>query len=206
MFFVKLHDKIIIPNGYTFNLFNDLLFTLNPFYDIMPNFIRFQSLVFILLIFTACGNLSSKDPFKNCKYSKPEAIFKLPNDRILDHTFEVQGIEGIEEVVFTNQQSLTVIQSGCDYITQEFQIKLSGNLRNQEHTFWINQSIGFFQFLGGLGSQYLVFNAWSQAIHELKDQIQLGAFQEIQPGYFVKIDRILSSDHAILMLTLTEKP
>ena len=172
----------------------------------MPNFIRFQSVVIVLLIFTACGNSGSEDPFKDCKYSKPEAIFKLPNDRILNHTFEVQGIEGLEEVVFTNQQSLTVIQSGCDYITQEFQIKLPGNLRNQEYNFWINQSIGFFQFLGELGSQYLVFNAWSQAINELKDQIQLGAFQEIQPGYFVKIDRILSSDHAILMLTLTEKP
>ncbi|MCI5082551.1 MAG: hypothetical protein MRY78_12705 [Saprospiraceae bacterium] len=172
----------------------------------MPRLVTiiFSSILMLTLI--ACGSEGTSDPFANCKYSQPAPIFKGPNTGIVSHSFKLEGTQGIEEVQFSNGMNLTLVQSGCDFIRQDFQFRLNGNLRNKEEAFWIQKAVESFQFLGSLGPQFLAFNAWGQAIENIKGEIRLGAYTELQPEYFIKLDRVLSSDHAILMLTLTEKP
>ena len=145
--------------------------------------------------------------FENCRYGKPVAIFEESLPGIAKHDFQLKAGEGIERVVFESGKELTIIQSGCDSIRQDFHFVFPDEkYANADPSFWIDTTVEEFRAFAGLGPQYLMFSSWAQSIASKKESIRLAQSEEIQPGFFVRIDRIVSSDHAILMVTLSEKP
>lgn len=159
------------------------------------------------MLLSACnGTEKSSEPFADCKYGTPIAIFKPGLPGLVSHQFDLNETESIEQLEFKDSLELTLVQSGCDERKQEFQFKLMGNYQDQPNEFWVEQTLDLLQKLGRLSPDYQVFNAWAEALSLQQDKIRLAQPSEVQPGFFVRIDKILSQEHAILLLILSEKP
>lgn len=166
-------------------------------------------ILFLLIGISAfsCRHQSSADNFKDCPSGKPEAIFSKDIAPIQRHQFQIRRQEAIETIVFESGKKLTIIQTGCDSIRQEFRFEFPDKIEgNQPAAYWVDQAVREFEFLSSLGPQYLVFSSWAQAISNNSNAIHLSESTEIQPGFFVRIDRITGSDHTILTVILSEGP
>ncbi len=159
-----------------------------------------------LLLLLSCQNQSADAYFADCRYGKPEAIFSEELDGVVEHSFRLKPREGIEELRFESGKRLTIVQAGCDSIRQDFQFYLPGSLPKADAEYWVGKAVEEFQQLGSIGPRYMMFSSWAQAIAARAETIQLTESTEIQPGFFVRIDRVVSQDHAMLMVTLSETP
>lgn len=157
-----------------------------------------------LLILPACKNNAAKDSFSDCKYGRPEAIFEPSLSDISNHQFSVEKNESIEDIQFKDGRELRIMQSGCDRIKQEFHFKLPGDLKDKDANFWLLAAVNQFKQLSALGPNYAAYDLWAQAIARKADEIKLAQETELEAGFTFTYDRIISSDHAILMLTLSE--
>ena len=166
----------------------------------------------ILLITGVCMFMFACQPeqgaehdFSKCRYEAPEAIFSNSMPEISNHNFEIRNGIGVEKVTIKNRLQLTLIQEGCDYITQEFEFKWLGNHMNEPDYFWIQQSVDKFYQLGHLGAAYLTYRALAKAIESTSGQIQLNSPIELQPGVYLSIEPNPTPDEAILLITLSEQ-
>jgi hypothetical protein len=158
------------------------------------------------VLLSACGKSDKSDPFADCKYSRPEAIFSQNLPGVSRHSFEIAEGSAIEKLQLDKGIRLTVLQSGCEEVRQEFRFEMPGKYQERGPDFWIDQSIMQLDKLADLGPEYFIFEAWARGVFEKNDQISLGRNTEIQPGFDIRIDRELHSDHAILVLTLSGQP
>jgi hypothetical protein len=166
-------------------------------------------LIVLGILFFSCQNNDTKGYFENCLYGQPEAIFNKEMEEVAKHEFKIKQKEGIENVQFTDGLELTIFQSGCDYIRQQFQFEMaapSDTIDTNTTEYWVAQAINSFQKLGELGPQFFSYSSWAQAIAERAADFKLAEFLEVQPGFFVKIDRIESLDTHTLLITLSEEP
>jgi len=160
-----------------------------------------------ILLFS-CQNNNEKDEFENCRYGEPKAIFDTEMEEVKSHQFRIKQKEGVENVSFTDGTELTIFQSGCDYIKQQFQFEMAVTNDSTDTSlpeYWIAATINVFQKLGSMGPDFFSYSSWAQAIAERAADFKLAEFLEVQPGFFVKIDRIESSDSHTLLVTLSEE-
>ncbi len=168
--------------------------------------------IFLLLLgtlFLSCQNNTADDGFEQCKYGKPEAIFDPEMEEVTSHRFRIKQKEGIEKVRFQSGMELTIYQSGCDYIKQEYQFATSpppDSIDTGKPEYWISRTIESFQELGNLGTQFFSYGSWAQSIAEKAAEFKLAEYLEVQQGFYVKIDRIEGGDENILLVTLSENP
>lgn len=169
------------------------------------NIIRFPIifLLFTTLLF-ACGE-SNSDPFADCQYKKPVAAFSESLSEVNSHTFKMEGTTGVEQVVFKNGVSLELYQSGCNEIRQEFRFTIPGTFEVDEPQFWVDQAARQFDYLGELSDAHAGMLMWAGEIRKNTTRLELGQALEIQPTYFIKIDRIRSTDKALIIVELFQR-
>lgn len=160
----------------------------------------------LLLLIVACRNQGAEAYFENCKYGKPQAIFDVSVPGIIEHEFQLKREEGVEKITFESGKDLTIRQMGCETIRQEFAFDLPGQYEKGSAQAWIERAVQEFQSLASLGPDYLMFSSWAQAIAAKSEQIRLAESVEIQPGFYVRIDRVVGADNATLLITLSETP
>lgn len=167
---------------------------------------RFAVLLISFVLGSCRNNRIASENLADCPHPVPIAIFSDTLPAVTRHQFNLNAMESVEEVTFRNGVELTLIQSGCEARKQEFRFRLPGeNFPANDQAFWREQITQQLRFLANLGPQYLALNAWTEAIEQLEGQIMLGEAIEIQPGFYIEIDRIISSDYAILLLILAER-
>ncbi|MFN7015042.1 MAG: hypothetical protein ACK4ON_12320 [Bacteroidia bacterium] len=137
-------------------------------------------IIFIIILTSSCR---SGNKGNDCKYGKPTEIFNTNTPGIQQHNFKTQNNEAREEVVFTDGLALTLLQSGCNEIRQEFQFNLNGDLRNQAPEFWINEAVRLLKRLGNMGFNYNGFTQWAQLIEAQQGNIKLAESIELQAGF-----------------------
>jgi hypothetical protein len=158
-----------------------------------------------LLAFACQPEQATEHDFSKCRYEAPEAIFSNALPEISNHQFEMRNGIGIEKVLIESHLQLTLIQEGCDYITQEFEFKWAGDHMHEPDYFWIQQSIDKFYQLGELGAGYLSFRSVAKAIESMAGQLRLNSPVELQPGVYLSIEPQPTPDNAILLITLAEQ-
>lgn len=162
-------------------------------------------LVFLVLMTTlSCRNTAKEG--SDCKYGSPRALFSPTQAGVQSHTFTAIKNEGTEQITFKDGLELTLLQSGCDHIRQEFQFTLAGNFEKEQAVFWVEKAAELLKRLSSMSPDYQTFSAWSQAIEGQKGQIKLAESTELGQNFYVKIDRILNIQNATLVLTLSDKP
>ena len=164
------------------------------------------SIILLLFVafFFACGE-SNSDPFADCQYKKPVAAFSESLSEVNSHTFKMEGTTGVEQVLFKNGVSLELYQSGCNEIRQEFRFIIPGTFEIDEPQFWIDQAAQQFDYLGELSDAHAGMLMWAGEIRKNTARLELGQALEIQPTYFIKIDRIRSMDKVLIIVELFQR-
>lgn len=162
-----------------------------------------HSFFFSLILLAACSNADKQQ--SDCTYGEPRPIFSDTLEAIQTHQFSLTDQLGIENITFTTGLELEIQQSGCDAIRQEFQFTLKGNYTDEAATFWFEQAMLHFQFLGSLGEQYFPLYAWGQAIGEVSKDMKVGEAYEVQPHFNAIVDKVVSTDQATLIVTLAQQ-
>lgn len=161
----------------------------------------FQNLIF-LAVFCLTSCQGEPQNSESCKYGKPQAIFSDAHEGINKQSFELNQQGSVERVSFSDGQELEVYQSGCEELKQTFQFQFPGDYSERPDSFWIAQSVDRFSYLSSLGPNYSSFGTWAQFIEEKFPNMKLAEEVELAPGYFVKVDRIVSKDVSLLQLML----
>lgn len=171
---------------------------------------NFSLFFLIMTIFSiiACGNKSkssANQPFGDCKYGPPKAIFSDEIPKVSSHEFQLNPQTAVENVIFSDKLSLELIQSGCEKPIQEFRFTLPFDSKGLTDENWIDLSIDMFSFMGGLSESLQPFLFWFGALKDLKGQLKLGLPHELEQGRFVKLDKIASGQQGILIIILYQE-
>jgi len=180
---------------------------MNPLKTILKHF-TFQIGIFVIILaFSACHQQPAQtDAFSGCAYTEPEPIFSEDVPGIERHSFRLESQESTEQIEFGDGLSLSIRQSGCDHRKQEFKFQIPGTYSERNAGYWVRQTIEQLDGLSDLGPEFVVFEHWAAAIARAGKQIRLSESTEIEEGFYVSVDRVLSSDHATLMLTFSDQP
>jgi hypothetical protein len=157
-------------------------------------------LVFSLMVFNACQNGQGAE--NDCK-TKPQAMLRADMKGIAEHKFETKGSDSEEFARFANGKTLTILQSGCEKIRQEFRFELKGAPNTDDPAFWTDQAILNLAALAVLDPQLMPLGNWVMMIREKKAAIRLAETVPLQGGFYTKIDRISSNDGVYLIIVLT---
>ncbi len=168
------------------------------------SYINILLLIICLNSLNSCGE-RSPNKAEDCKYGKPVSIFSNEFEQILEHNFVLKGLEGTENVVFENGIKLELIQSGCENLQQEFRFIIPETMTGEVPNIWVEYAIQLFYYMGNLDISLAQFSFWSQAFEELKEDLGNGTSLQLEPGRWVKVNGINSSDHSILIVLLSQQ-
>jgi hypothetical protein len=156
----------------------------------------------VTLLLVACQN---KDrAANNCPLGEPTPIFYSDLSFVKRHTFEKTGQNSEEQVLFQDDLHLTIRQSGCEAIRQDY-IFLLSPLPEADTQFWIEKSIELFGQLASYSANFYSFNQWAYKINEFKTEFRLTEAFEVAPSIYIKIDRILAAEETQLIITLLQQ-
>jgi hypothetical protein len=158
----------------------------------------FSSIIFLLFLF------SCKSETGKCKFGDPVAIFSDTMEMVKKHHFEVKDKTGIEFVTFKNGLLLEVEQSGCNTITQQYTFEIMGNFAKMEDAFWKVLAIKNFALLATLSPKLNSLDAWAQAMEGVQDKLKLAEPVEVDKGIFIRLDKVVSADRAMLVVQLSQ--
>ncbi len=164
-----------------------------------------KQLFFLLLVLfsTACGSGSSSSA-NTCPYGSPVAIFDEKIPGIVTHQFSVEGQNANESVQFDNGMALSILQSGCEHIHQEFRFTIPGKAPEDGDAFWMAQAAQQFHFLGQLSERHHQYHQYAKAIETIAPEAKLAQEVALGDGFSIKTDRISGPDYTLLQVTLKQ--
>ena len=173
----------------------------------MKNTLKYLAFaLFGCLLILACGSeKKSNEPFGDCQYGAPKAVFKPEIPKLSKHSFQLNKNAAIEKVQFDNGIALELIQSGCEKPKQEFQFTIPASTNNFKDGDWINMGIDMFAYMGRLAPELQPFLMWQGALSDRMDQLKLGLPHELEQGFFVKLDKVAGGDSGLLLVTLYQE-
>ncbi len=162
-----------------------------------------RTLIFIFsgfLLLQSCGTGSSNQN-ETCDAPPPQSIFNQNVSQIKSHKFKLTGHNSEENIEFEDGKALTIYQSGCEKIAQEFRFKLEPNKAMDMASLGIERLM----FLANLEDKYMSFANWAQAIDALRQEFANANDVEVEPGFFVGLDKIDGNDHTTMIIRLFQK-
>ena len=149
-----------------------------------------------------CGGNITDTQNKECPIPPPVAIFKKDLAGISNHKFLLKGRNSEESMVFADSTSVIIFQSGCDKITQEYRFSLPSSFDSLSRT---DVAVDRLSYLARLGPDYMTFGGWAQAIEGLHDEFTRNNTVQVEPGFYVSLDKLDSSGRSTLMIKLFQK-
>lgn len=157
----------------------------------------------LLLFILGCIVLSCNSVPEKCRYGSAEPIFDTSYEKVIKHSFSQKGQLTFEQIIFENQMELEIQQSGCDSIRQVFQFKIPEDVRLQEADYFKEMTIQFFAYLSLVSDKHFSLHHLGKMVSQHFQEIKLGKSFRMQENYYLKIDRILGLNDAILVVELS---
>lgn len=140
---------------------------------------------------------------KGCRY-KPEPIFQAGLPHVLQYNFEKQGNQSLESLLLDTNVLLEINQDVCDKTRQEFQFTVRGDYSRFADSLWMKEAVRQLVYLSSFSEKQAPLKAWADVLEARRTEMRLGEDREIQPGVFVRIDRVVSPEKSTLLLTLSQ--
>ncbi|MCB0524332.1 MAG: hypothetical protein H6576_17355 [Lewinellaceae bacterium] len=154
---------------------------------------------FVLLFWvTACENK------KTCKF-KPEAMFSKELPHITDYNYEVEGAQSLESIMLDRGILLEISQDVCDETRQEFRFSVPGNFTAQPDSFWLKEATRQLVYLSTFSEKQIALKSWADIIELRRQEMKLGQDREMEPGIFVRVDKVTNPDQATLIVVLSQQ-
>ncbi len=171
---------------------------------------RLKNLSFLLFfsLMMACGDTTkpiSNKPFGNCQFGAPKAIFNPQIPKVEAHTFQLNTQSAVEKVQFDGGIALELIQSGCEKPKQEFQFTIPTSTSSFKDGDWLMMGLDLFAFMGNLAPELQPFLLWQGALKDKIGQLKIGLPHQLEPGFFVKMDKVAAADSGLLIMTLYQE-
>jgi hypothetical protein len=157
--------------------------------------------VIICLVFSgfwACQNKPS------CKF-KPEPIFSKDLPHVVQYNFEKEGSQSLESLLLDRGVLLEIGQEVCGETRQEYRFTVQGDYAAQPDSFWMKEASRQFVFLSSFSPKQAALKDWGDMIEQRRAEMRLGQDREVQPGIFVRVDRIVSPEQATLLVVFSQK-
>lgn len=151
-----------------------------------------------LILLSACQNKPS------CKY-KPEPIFSKDLPHVVQYNFEKEGSQSLESIMLDRGVLLEIGQEVCGETKQEYRFTVKGDYAAQPDSFWMKEASRQFVFLSTFSPKQAALKDWGDIIELRRNEMSIGQDREVQPGVFVRIDRVISPDEATLSVLFSQK-
>ncbi len=158
----------------------------------------FATSLLVLLISAACQTE------KKCKY-KPSPMFEANLPHIKAYNFEQQGNESLESIMLDRDVLVEINQQVCDQTRQEFRFTVPGNFTTTPDSAWTKEATRQLVYLSALSEKQAPLKAWADVIEQRRAEMRLGEDRELEPGIFVRIDRIVSPEKTTLVVLLSQQ-
>ncbi len=135
----------------------------------------------------------------------PVAIFSESMPMVVQHSFEVNGQDGIEIVTLRNDGIIEFYQSGCDKLKQEFRFINKGNFTKKSNEYWIERAAAAFFNIATFAPRLEPFGQWADIIQKSKRDIKLGEPFYPDFGIQIIIDKIVSREESKLFISIEQK-
>jgi len=159
-------------------------------------------IIWTIAVCISCADNSPESQGKDCLIPPPQAIFSKDVKGISNHKFELSGRDSEESLKFADSTAVTIYQSGCDKISQEFRFYLpfSANKGNKSAL-----AVERLSYMSQLSPDYMTFGGWAQAIDGLEKEFTHSNTVQVEPGFYVSLDKLDSSDRSTLVIKLFQK-
>lgn len=149
-------------------------------------------------VFISCKNE------KTCKY-KPAPVFEAGLPHVLQYNFEKQGTQSLESLLLDTNVLLEISQDVCEQTRQEYRFTVPGNFSQYADSLWLKEATRQLVFLSSFSRKQAPLKAWADVIEARRSEMKLGEDREVEPGVFVRIDRIVSPERSTLILVFSQK-
>ncbi len=151
-----------------------------------------------LILLFACENKPT------CKY-KPEPIFSKDLPHVVQYNFEKEGSQSLESLMLDRGVLLEVGQEVCGETKQEYRFTVKGDFAAQPDSFWLKEASRQFVFLSTFSPKQAALKDWGDIIELRRADMNLGQAREVQPGVFVRVDRVANLEEATLSVVFSQK-
>lgn len=139
-----------------------------------------------------------------CKF-KPEPIFAKDLPHVLQYNFEKEGSQSLESILLDRGILLEVGQEVCGETKQEFRFTVKGDYAAQPDSFWLKEASRQFVFLSSFSPKQAPLKDWGDVIELRRNDMKIGLAREVQPGVFVRVDRVVNPEEATLSVVFSQK-
>ncbi len=140
----------------------------------------------------------------SCKY-KPAPVFEAGLPHVTEYHFEKQGSQSLERLMLDTGVLLEINQEICNESRQEYRFNVKGNFSQFPDSLWLKEATRQLVFLSTFSPKQAAFKAWADVIELRRADMRLGEDREVEPGVFVRVDRILSPEESTLVLVFSQK-
>lgn len=151
-----------------------------------------------VFLFFSCKNE------KPCKY-KPAPIFEAELPHVTQYNFETQGSQSLESLFLDTNVWLEISQDVCHETRQEYRFKVRGDYSQYPDSLWLKEATRQFVFLSSFSKKQAPLKAWADVIEMRRGEMKLGEDREVEPGVFVRVDRVVSPEESTLLVVFSQK-
>lgn len=141
---------------------------------------------------------------KTCKY-KPAPIFEAGLPHVLQYNFETQGSQSLESLLLDTGVHLEIGQDVCTETRQEYRFMVQGDYSQHPDSLWMKEATRQLVFLSSFSPKQAPLKAWADIIETRRADMKLGEDREVEPGVFVRVDRVASPERSTLLLVFSQK-
>ncbi|MBK6997495.1 MAG: hypothetical protein IPH31_22295 [Lewinellaceae bacterium] len=167
----------------------------------MNKMVMINRLGIMLLVLGVLAACQSK---KSCKF-KPTPVFEKGLPHVTEYNFEVQGEQSLESLLLDRGILLEISQEVCDQTRQEFRFNVEGDYATRPDSFWLKEATRQLVFLSSFSEKQAPLKAWADIIEQRRAEMRLGEDREVQPGVFIRVDRVVNPTQATLLLVFSQQ-
>lgn len=156
------------------------------------------------MVLGAIAALAACQEKPSCKF-KPEPIFAKDLPHVLQYNFEKEGSQSLESLLLDRGILLEVGQEVCGDTKQEFRFTVKGDFAAQPDSFWLKEAARQFVFLSSFSPKQAALKDWGDIIELRRGDMRIGQAREVQPGIFIRVDRVVSPEEATLSVVFSQK-
>ncbi len=164
--------------------------------------VKYLLILSALAVCIGCAGNSADKQSADCPIPPPAAIFKKNVEGISNHKFALSGRDSEESIEFVDSTTVTIYQSGCDKVTQEYRFSLPPSFKGISNS---ALAVDRLSYMSRLGPDYMTFGGWAKAIDGLREEFAQTNTVQVEPGFYVSLDKLESSDRSTLIIKLFQK-
>jgi len=163
-----------------------------------PNSGLISFLFFLACLLYACGSTVDE-----CPLGDPTPIFTDTLQAVQQHEFSRQEDRSEEQIQFRQGPDLTIYQSGCENLRQEFQFVANAYSEERPAAAWVQEGADQFYRLADLGEPYRGFAEWARFMELKAEDFKLAEARAVEPGYYITVDHIKGQQNGTLIVILS---